>query len=133
MSDELSYTEWIKRAEDDLKAVESLLEDELYALACFHAQQCAEKALKAFLLKKDDTIPKIHALPELLDRCAKHDKEFAQFREIAEGLDKFYQPTRYPDAVAGMLPKGWPGKREVEKAQDDASAVLEFVTQQLNV
>lgn len=133
MKNSLPYREWITRAQDDLQAVASLLEDGLYALACFHAQQCVEKVLKAFLLKKENTIPKIHALPELLARCAKHQNKFGQFQETVERLDKFYRPTRYPDAVAGMLPEGWPGKHEVERAQKDAEAIFEFVTAQLKI
>lgn len=131
MKNSLPYMEWITRAQDDLQAVTSLYDDELYALACFHAQQCAEKSLKAFLLQKENTIPKIHALPELLARCEKHEKKFGKFQESVEQLDKFYRPTRYPDAMAGILPEGWPGKREVKRAQEDAEAIFEFATAQL--
>lgn len=132
MNDELPYQEWLERAEDDLKAVDSLLDDGLYALACFHAQQCAEKVSKAFLLKIEETIPKIHSLPELIMRCAKHNKKFDTLRETAEQLDKFYRPTRYPDAMAGMLPEGWPSKEDAKHAKDAAQKLLDFVDQQLN-
>jgi len=44
---------WIKKAENDLVAAEHLLTARPhtpYDTICFHAQQCAEKYLKAFLI-----------------------------------------------------------------------------------
>lgn len=42
--------EWVKKAEVDFRAANKLLEDPDSAEAvCFHAQQCAEKYLKALL------------------------------------------------------------------------------------
>ena len=121
------YYEWMERAEDDLKAVKSLLKDEIYSIAAFEAQQCVEKTLKAYLLEKENTIPKIHTLPELMRHCSKHNEEFMQFQSDLEWLNKFYQPARYPDAIAGMLPKGWPGKIEVEKALKIAEELFNFI------
>jgi len=44
---------WIRKAENDLVAAEHLLTvrpHTPYDTICFHAQQCAEKYLKAFLV-----------------------------------------------------------------------------------
>lgn len=41
--------EWLDRSNSDLRACRTLIAGELPAEALFHAQQCAEKALKAFL------------------------------------------------------------------------------------
>ncbi len=38
---------WLLTAKEDLLATETLASAGIYALACFHAQQAAEKALKA--------------------------------------------------------------------------------------
>ncbi len=48
MSEDISR--WLIFAEEDLKVAEIVLREGLYNQACFHAQQCAEKALKAALL-----------------------------------------------------------------------------------
>lgn len=40
---------WIKYAHDDLNAGESTLRDNIFNIACFHAQQAAEKVLKGFI------------------------------------------------------------------------------------
>jgi HEPN domain-containing protein len=58
---------WLQRARSDLQlgkvalnTPEVLLED-----ACFHAQQCAEKALKALLLQRQIPFPRTHAIEVL--------------------------------------------------------------------
>ena len=42
-------------------------------------------------------------------------------------LDRFYIPTRYPDALPGMLPDGFPGQRDAQEAPDLAKQTLEQV------
>lgn len=39
-------------------------------------------------------------------------------------LDRFYAPTRYPDAMPGTLPEGLPGKPESAEALAVATAVM---------
>jgi HEPN domain-containing protein len=60
---------WLARARSDLAlarvaltAPDVLLED-----ACYHTQQCAEKALKALLLQRQIVFPYTHVLETLLD------------------------------------------------------------------
>jgi HEPN domain-containing protein len=42
-------------------------------------------------------------------------------------LDRFYIPTRYPDALPGTLPEGFPGRRDAQEALDVAKQTLERV------
>jgi HEPN domain-containing protein len=42
-------------------------------------------------------------------------------------LDRFYIPTRYPDASPGMLPDGFPGQQDAREALDLARQTLEQV------
>lgn len=42
-------------------------------------------------------------------------------------LDRFYIPTRYPDALPGVLPGGMPGRRDAEEALDLARSALRRV------
>jgi HEPN domain-containing protein len=55
---------WCLKAENDLKNACHEVEHEDPALdtVCFHAQQTAEKYLKAYLLFHDCEIPKTHVL-----------------------------------------------------------------------
>lgn len=61
---------WLLKAESDL-ATARLVSDGPgpYDTACFHAQQAAEKCLKAFLAHARLSIPFTHNLEELEQRC----------------------------------------------------------------
>ena len=61
--------EWIEKAEDDYAAIQQLLlaSNPLHNIICFHAQQCIEKYLKAWLQEANIRAPRTHNLEELLD------------------------------------------------------------------
>jgi len=46
-------------------------------------------------------------------------------------LDRFYIPTRYPDALPGMLPDGLPGARDAREALGMAQQTLERIRRAL--
>lgn len=72
MSDPDDPLAWIDRAEEDYTAARALLRRKIplvYA-ACFHAQQCAEKYLKALLTAQKIEFPKTHDLLALNTLCA---------------------------------------------------------------
>ena len=60
--------EWIEKAENDYAAVQQLLlgSNPLHDIICFHAQQCIEKYLKAWLQEANVPVPRTHNLEELL-------------------------------------------------------------------
>lgn len=61
--------QWVEKAEEDLTNAEytlTLREKCPLGTVCFHAQQCAEKYLKALLTLHAVPFPKTHDLPELL-------------------------------------------------------------------
>ena len=61
--------QWIEKAESDHKAFKALLklgDDCPFDAVCFHAQQCAEKYLKARLVYLSIDFPKIHDISENL-------------------------------------------------------------------
>lgn len=63
---------WIEIAEEDLllaKHAFSLNSNIPYRLIGFHAQQCAEKYLKAFLVSKLIDFPYTHSIDELVKLC----------------------------------------------------------------
>lgn len=104
---------WFAFAADDIKSGEILLREGMYSVACFHAQQAAEKSLKGFLVYAKTTSPRTHNLPELLDECSAIDSGFSLLLSKAITLNQFYAPTRYPDTPAGLLT---PDKAIVEEA-----------------
>ena len=64
-------TEWVTKAEGDFVVMERecrIVENPSYDAACFHAQQRAEKYLKARLCEADAAFGKTHDLVALLDQ-----------------------------------------------------------------
>lgn len=104
---------WVNQAERDLDAAE-LLAGRFPALACFHAQQSAEKALKAVLYAAGERPVLGHALAELGDRVVHHDPSYAELHAEVAKLDRYYIGTRYPNG----LPEG----AEPDTAFDEADA-----------
>ena len=64
---------WAERAEEDYVVARSSLRyrKPLTYVACFHAQQCAEKHLKAILVSKGEAFAKTHDLLLLSGQCEK--------------------------------------------------------------
>jgi HEPN domain-containing protein len=99
------------------------LSAEIYNQACFHAQQCAEKVLKAWLRYLGTLPPRTHQLSLLLALLP--DEVLADLRIEITLLDRFYIPTRYPDALAGALPTGLPDVTDANEAFAIAKDVLQ--------
>ena len=63
-----SPQDWLRHAKADLAlATSPLPRDGLYSTLCFHAQQAAEKSIKAVLVFRGIDFPKVHSLPRLID------------------------------------------------------------------
>lgn len=90
---------WLTLAEEDLLWAKASFEDKIYRGACFAAQQAAEKVLKAFLVSKNISSPKIHDLVALNQECVKQDETFQQLDEVCNLLSPYYLSTRYPDVA----------------------------------
>lgn len=63
--------EWVEKAENDLRAAAQILElgaDAPTDAACFHAQQCVEKYLKAALVLNGIDFQKVHDVHVLVER-----------------------------------------------------------------
>lgn len=58
---------WIQRAQSDLHIASLEVKEICLEDLCYHAQQCAEKSIKAVLLKKAGSFPYIHDLAELVN------------------------------------------------------------------
>jgi HEPN domain-containing protein len=89
---------WLFRANEDIAVIISLFnsDPEYYASTiCFHAQQAAEKFLKAFLVYHDIDFPKTHDLDFLLLECKKIDN--LNFDIDLGSLTDFGVTVRYPD------------------------------------
>jgi HEPN domain-containing protein len=118
---------WFRLAADDLKAARVLVREGLYHFACFHAQQSAEKALKAYLIAHQRALPRQHHLNVLLQHCFRVGLRRKGLDRACKILDQYYLPTRYPDAVAGSLPEGLPMRSHAVEAVHLTQALLRSI------
>ena len=96
-------TEWTEKAEGDLATVERECRARTrpnYDGACFHAQQCAEKYLKALLAEAGVAFTKTHDLVDLLEKALAVRPEWEGFREDMAYLSDFAVTVRYPGESA---------------------------------
>ena len=95
--------EWVAKAEEDFVVVEResrARKNRAYSAIAFHAQQCAEKNLKACLCQADREIPRIHHLCDLLDMVKDLVPEWELMREELRFLNNFAVICRYPGGTA---------------------------------
>ncbi len=89
---------WLTKAMTDLRAGDGdlALAPPIPEDAMFHAQQAAEKALKAFLTWHDEPFRKTHDLREIGRQCAGLDVSLDALCLRAESLTPFAWQFRYP-------------------------------------
>ena len=95
--------EWLRKAEGDFEAMESLSRSRrrgMHDVVCFHAQQCAEKYLKARLYEANIRFPPIHKLAALLDLTLAVEPLWEARREDLAYLSNFAVAFRYPGESA---------------------------------
>lgn len=98
MTDIRELRSWLAHAEDDYESAKLLARRRkplLYS-ACFHAQQCAEKYLKALLVFKDQEFPKTHDLNTLNNLCKSVGIASGFTESALELLSAYAVMTRYP-------------------------------------
>lgn len=115
--------QWIEKAEHDVLAADILVRAERvpWDVVCFHAQQIAEKYLKACLTAHRAYVPKTHDLLELLSLILPLDPSFGHLKEELLVLTDFSVESRYPDAWQG------PDEETGRDAYDRARKVREAV------
>jgi len=89
--------EWLAYSDNDMRSAEYLttLYPQPLEIICFHCQQAAEKALKAFLVSIDIRPPKTHDLSALMELCGKNI-HIGNLKEEVLVLNDYSVITRYP-------------------------------------
>jgi HEPN domain-containing protein len=118
---------WMRKAEADLKAAEHLLtlNQEDYFTAAFHAQQAAEKFLKALLVRYQIAFPKTHDIQRLLDLADRADTAVKLRLASAVTLTPFGAEFRYPGEHVADI-------QAARGALDNARRVREVVLERLH-
>jgi HEPN domain-containing protein len=123
-----AVAEWVSKAEGDFATAGRELrarKSPNYDAVCFHAQQCAEKYLKAVLQESGKRIPKIHFLLELLAMVLKVDGTYEFLKADLEILEDYSVRFRYPGQFAE--------KDEAQAAYVAAKTIRKFIRQKLEV
>jgi HEPN domain-containing protein len=95
--------EWAAKAERDFATMERegrVTEDPNYEGICLHAQQCAEKYLKARLYEAGIPFSKIHDLAALLDKVLAVEPGWEGFREDLAYVSDLAVTLNYPGEFA---------------------------------
>ncbi len=95
--------EWVSKAEGDFRTAEREFDAVAYPnydAVCFHAQQCAEKYLKARLQEADVRFGKAHDLSLLLGAMLPVEPNWEDLRADLDGLTEFAIDYRYPGESA---------------------------------
>jgi HEPN domain-containing protein len=71
-----------------------------YDAVCFHAQQCAEKYLKAFLQEAEIPFGKTHHLVALLELVLGLEHSWELLRPQLQSLNTYSVSVRYPGEAA---------------------------------
>jgi len=75
---------WLEQAKEDLKWARMLAEKGGYHIACFLAQQVAEKAIKAFLYASGETIVLGHSVSILAQKATQYNEKIG--KRVENGL-----------------------------------------------
>lgn len=98
MSEANNPLAWVERAEEDFVLARTALrrKQPLAYGACFHAQQCAEKYMKALLISKGADFPKTHDLLLLNNLCSSNGILLEIDAKHLNTLSDYAVRTRYP-------------------------------------
>ena len=119
---------WLRQASADLHWTGHLAEQGAYHLACFLAQQVAEKALKAFLYAQGEEIVLGHSVERLCAAATAFEPAFEVHARSWSLLDGYYVPTRYPNGLPDGIPADVYTQQAATQAVSLASEAVAFVS-----
>ena len=120
--------EWRQKAEEDWIVAERelSLRPAAYSVVCFHAQQCAEKYLKASLLEGGKQFPHTHDLEYLAGLAFDLLLGLKELTDEIRWLTQFAVEVRYPGVSAHEME----ARRSVEIAHKVRALAHEFLAPQ---
>ncbi len=125
MSRPSEVLEWVDRAEEDYQLARASLQRKkpLIYGATFHAQQCAEKYIKALLTSRQIAFPRTHDLAALSTLCQQNGIILSISEEDLEKLSAFAVEVRYPGSQSTI--------EEAKEAYQIAKMVRRFARKYL--
>ncbi len=125
MSDASPERDWFEKADQDLEMARRALgpEKPLPGMACYHAQQCAEKYLKGYLIAHSVPFRFVHDLIYLTQLCTAREPAFEALMSAAEILGEYGTTVRYP-MEGSEDPDVETAKKAIQLAEQVAALVL---------
>lgn len=120
-------SEWLEKAEQDLRRVSRRLAESDTEDAAFHLQQAVEKFLKGFLISTGWKLRKIHDLEALLDDAVQIAPPLESYRKLCQEVTGYYLTERYP-ALSGP-----PTVKEIRSRHQKAKRLAQWVRQRIAV
>ena len=114
--------QWLAYGDEDLRFARhgmTIENDTPYRLIAYHAQQCAEKYIKAYLIYQRIDFPNTHNISHLLELLPETERDNKLFN--AEELTPFAVMTRYPGEDEPVA------ESEAKKAIEIASMVRKII------
>ena len=119
---------WVTCADEDLRVAQhtlTLADECPYRVVAYHAQQCVEKYLKAYLVLHGTDFPYTHNIARLVELCSEQSA-WGEALEDAEELTPFAISARYPGENESV------SEAEARRTVDIAARVQQVVWQALN-
>lgn len=117
--------EWLNRARSNLARARAQMPGVYLEDLCFDAQQAAEKAIKAVLIKRKTEFPYVHDLAELLSIVEASGEAIPQPVRRAGRLTRFAIAHRYPGVIEPVTPQ------EYQEALSIADAVVRWAEERI--
>jgi len=120
--------EWLKFSKTDFDVAKHL-SDNMHPrpleVICYHSQQSAEKALKAFLIHNDILPPKTHDLNQLCEMCEEIDSSFDEIAASCGHLNRYGVMPRYPYEIEIT-------KNDTDNAIQKATEIFDWINEKLS-
>lgn len=117
--------DWMEQAKGEFKAARDLLATSNYAWCCFTCHQAVEKALKA-ILEHFGSPTAGHNLIALVIEVSKFTTTSGEIEASCRILNRYYIPTRYPNAFPSGAPIHMFNRDDAEEAIQHLGKVMEL-------
>jgi HEPN domain-containing protein/predicted nucleotidyltransferase len=119
--------EWLNRARSNLAMAKASVPGVYRQDLCFQAQQAAEKAIKAVMIRRDIEFPYVHDLGQLLNVLQENGEEIPSGLWPSRDLTRFALMDRYP----GSRPE--PTDEEYREYLSIVEAVVRWAEERVGV
>jgi len=124
-------SDWLRQAEDDLRAAEDSAATGHHEWAAFQSQQSAEKAVKALVQFLHGSV-RGHSITDILQHLSASVAAPTTILDASRELDKVYVTARYPNGFMSGTPSDYFTEKDSAEMIGHARSILEFCRSQIH-